>query len=276
MRRPALLLLAFALTLVPAAPAAAAKSGLRVTPKRGTPTTVFRVAFRPQQTTGPHDTYVVRMDWRGKRAPKGCDRYASVEVTRAKRWTWKAVRLRPNAPRRAPRWCAGTWVGRVVERHTEDCDGDEICRDTDEDWEEQRWYRRIVATPVRARAAKAKGLKVTPRVASPRTPFRIAFRPKRSLMATDEDRYVVRMDWRGGRAKRCDRFATVDLYAVRRGRWKAVRLRPDTPRRHPRWCKGTWSGRILHVVVDDCGGDEICRDPDEYTTVERRFTRRVR
>lgn len=148
----------------------------------------------------------------------------------------------------------------------------------------------LIATAVLLAAALApaaghgarteRTLKVTPAVGTPTTTFRVAFNPRRSTAVLRRGSYRVRMDWRGRRARGCDRTAVVDLRFARRGRWRAVRLRPNHPRRTPRWCVGTWIGRIQVVERYEvtCDADEICREEGSYTdvTTERRFTRRVR
>lgn len=123
-------------------------------------------------------------------------------------------------------------------------------------------------------ARKERTLKVGPYVGSTKTAFRVAFKPRRSV-SSELDYYRVRLDWRGGRARSCDRSQVVDLEEVRRGTWKAVRLTANHPRRRPRWCAGTWIGRVQRVnfVEDACEADEICRDEGSYEDVEteRRF-----
>ncbi|MBJ7329250.1 MAG: hypothetical protein JHC95_05090 [Solirubrobacteraceae bacterium] len=123
--------------------------------------------------------------------------------------------------------------------------------------------------------SRAKSLKVTPAVGSAKTTFRVVFKPKYSATYANNLTYGVRMDWRGGRAKGCDKYAE-SIVNARRGRWSVGRLTPNTPRGDRRWCKGTWVGRVMRYEVDECSGDEICRDPDVYRTVERRWIRHVR
>lgn len=139
----------------------------------------------------------------------------------------------------------------------------------------------VALVPPAGHGARAeRTLKVTPASGTPTTTFRVAFNPRRSTAALRNGAYRVRMDWRGRRARTCDRTAVVELEFARRGRWKAVRLRPNHPRRSPRWCRGTWIGRIQVVERYEvtCEADEICRDEGSYSdvTTERRFTRRVR
>ncbi len=136
-----------------------------------------------------------------------------------------------------------------------------------------------VALPVAGHGAKPpRTLKVSPKTGTATTSFRVAFLPWRTATASSGVTYRVRLDWRGGRARTCDRTQIVNLYEVRRARWKALRLQADHPRRRPRWCAGTFVGRIQTVEpVDPCDTDSICRDDayDEVTTI-RRFTVRVR
>ncbi|MBJ7329249.1 MAG: hypothetical protein JHC95_05085 [Solirubrobacteraceae bacterium] len=118
----------------------------------------------------------------------------------------------------------------------------------------------VVLTLPAAGHAAGKQFKINTHHGTSKTTFRVAFKPKRSY-----DYYEVRMDWRGGKAKGCDKYASRTVVDNRRGAWSVVRLKPNTPRGNHRWCKGRWTVRVLRIhnyeVGDACGGDEICRDP---------------
>lgn len=123
---------------------------------------------------------------------------------------------------------------------------------------------------------------VRPAVGGPKTKFRVKLKAPQTLGRGSEFRYVARISIRRGRAgaNRCDTSGSARIpRRVKKGKRLRFTIKPKTPKRKPRWCKGSYIGKVaLEKYVDPCALDDgICRDsPFIDRRVKARFKVRVK